>query len=158
MARAVTRQRRMVHAFFISEPVYQEVGPEDRFEVGKVYEISAASLARWENLGRARAATDEEIAAAGLQKAVADIEPIPVAPNSTGHAPILAQQPSTGTPPPPMPQTVMDTSGAAGLLEAVDTMTFFAFKAEAKKILGDATPAGKADIIAALKALVPATE
>jgi hypothetical protein len=51
---------------------------------------------------------------------------------------------------------------AAALLAALDgdpPMNFFTFKAEAKKILGDATPGNKDGIVAALQALVtPAPE
>src|SRR5689334_14678220 len=88
----VKRSRLPTWGTFVSAPTRREVGPGDHFEVGHTYQMSRASLARWEALGRARAATPEEIAAAQQipdDAAVASSEPIaPIAsaPRDSGVA------------------------------------------------------------------------
>lgn len=82
-----------------------------------------------------------------------------------GYAEVAHEAPAADVLLPPVEAAgTPDTAGEANLtaealLEAIQgdpPMEFFAFKAAASKILGDATPAKKVDIIEALKALVAA--
>lgn len=160
--------RPKVNAIFTSLPGKYEAGPGDIFEVGKIYQMSRDSLARWANLGRAREATAEEVAtnppvnaAPPLMQPAAVVETAPAQ-----VAPIDAPAPAV-SPPAEAPTTVVDhvvdtnkVMTPAELLAALDTdpamKNFMTFRAEAAKILGDSLPQRKLDIVAALKALVPA--
>lgn len=80
-----------VWATFISPPDRFEVGPDDSFEVGSSYRMSRASLARWVSLGRAREATEDEIAAAAaalLPSSLAPEPPVDDAPPVEGDLPL----------------------------------------------------------------------
>lgn len=72
-----------------------------------------------------------------------------VAAITTDDAPIAGATPKA----PAKAEAAPNARKAKALLDAKDSMSFFEFKAAAGKILGDATPAKKADIIAALEAV-----
>ncbi len=68
----------MPYAYFTQSRVVENgkrgTPEEIRFDAGQVYAMSRASLARWERRGCARPATPDQIAAAGLDLADADID------------------------------------------------------------------------------------
>lgn len=147
MARATRGPRPPVSAMFISQPDRLEVGPLDKFEVGKVYLIPPRSFDRWVNLGRARLATADEIAALATPVA---------APNGAPDSP---GTPANGEKQIDLEESIADAnapSPAAALLARMEAdpalKNFMAFRVEAQKILGDATPQKKVDIVEALKA------
>lgn len=151
MARATRGPRPPVSAMFISKPDRLEVGPLDKFEVGRVYLIPPRSFDRWVNLGRARLATGEE--AAGQ---LAAEEKAPVAPNGAPDSP---GAPEKGEKQIDLEEAIAGAnvpSPAAALLARMETdpalKNFMAFRVEAQKILGDATPQKKVEIVEALKA------
>lgn len=137
--------RPLVDAIFISAPDRFEVGPDDHFEVGKVYQMSRASLDRWIGLGRARAVAEDEV------RSIMAPPPAPV--NPLDHD---GDGKPGGSKPAEPGDTVMTPADLLAALDATPPMEFFTFKAEAKKILGDKTPAKKDDIIAALQAAIAA--
>lgn len=167
MARQPRIQRPKVDIIFFSAPDRLEVGPDDHFEVGKVYQVSPASRDRWVNLGRARDATDEEIGAMpspviqeprsaddGDGVVVTELGPVEqeygdalVVSGNAGAGPQISAS-ETGPAEPPM--------GAQALIERMqgdDPLPFFSFKAEAKRLLGEGCPAKKEEIIEALRAV-----
>lgn len=147
--------RPLVDAIFISAPDRFEVGPDDHFEVGKIYQMSRASLERWIGLGRARAATPEEVSVTAAEPAAAEPPSPPKEPSTIAPVPTTTGADDGASPKAQdaADQIAIDAAALLAALEADPRMNFMAFSADARKILGDDMPAKKVEIIAALKAL-----
>lgn len=119
--------------------VMQGDGNGPVYKVGDVVDLPQSYADKYKRRQYAVDATDEEETAASAATPPAD-------PAETDPP---AQVPATDDPPAPDPMT------AAMLLAAIENdpamKNFMALRAEATKILGDDTPAKKADIIAALQ-------